>query len=61
MRSFKNFESQCREFKETIHKTEGGVYHKSLRVRITNDLIMEFRGPLVGGYGYVPEPDGGDV
>lgn len=49
---FKEFERQCREFNETTHKTEGGFYHKSLRIRLGPDLIMEFHGPLVGGYGH---------
>ena len=49
---YKSLEDQMREFKETAHKSTGGFYHKSLRVRIGEDLIMEFHGPLVGGYGH---------
>lgn len=49
---FKDFERQCREFNETTHKSTGGFYHKSLRIKIGPDLIMEFHGPLVGGYGH---------
>lgn len=49
---FKSLETQMRAFKETTHKTEGGFYHKSIRLRIGGDLIMEFHGPLVGGYGH---------
>ena len=49
---FKNLETQMKQFKETTHKTEGGYYHKSIRINIDNNLIMEFHGPLVGGYGH---------
>jgi hypothetical protein len=55
--SYKELERQCREFKETSHKSEGGFYHKSLRVRVEDDLIIEFHGPLVGGYGHLPDKD----
>jgi hypothetical protein len=51
---FKELERQCREFKETTHKSEGGFYHKSLRIRVGDNLIVEFHGPLVGGYGHNP-------
>jgi hypothetical protein len=53
---FKNLEDQMKEFHETSHKTTGGFYHKSIRLRVTDDLIMEFHGPLVGGYGHDEEP-----
>lgn len=49
---YKELERQMMEFKETAHRTEGGFYHKSIRMRITDDLIMEFHGPMVGGYGH---------
>ncbi len=49
---FKSLEKQMTEFRETTHKTEGGYYHKSIRLKITDDLIMEFHGPMVGGYGH---------
>ncbi len=49
---YKSLEFQMKEFDETCHKTEGGFYHKSIRLRIGVDLIMEFHGPLVGGYGH---------
>lgn len=52
--AFKELERQMREFRETTHKTEGGFYHKSIRLKITDDLIMEFHGPMVGGYGHNP-------
>jgi len=49
---YKNLEKQMREFAETSHKTTGGFYHKSIRVKVDDNLIMEFHGPLVGGYGH---------
>lgn len=49
---YKNLEEQMRRFGETAHRTEGGFYHKSIRLKITDDLIMEFHGPMVGGYGH---------
>lgn len=48
---YKHLEEQMRRFRETAHRTEGGFYHKSIRLHITPDLIMEFHGPMVGGYG----------
>jgi hypothetical protein len=52
---YKAMEDQMKAFKETVHKTTGGFYHKSIRIKFTDDLIIEFHGPLVGGYGH----DGG--
>lgn len=52
---YKSLEDQCREFKETTHTSTGGFYHKSLRIRVGDDLIIEFHGPLVGGYGHNEE------
>ena len=49
---YKGLEEQLRAFKETTHKSTGGFYHKSLRVKVGPDLIVEFHGPLVGGYGH---------
>lgn len=54
--SYKELERQMREFKETSHKSEGGFYHKSIRLRIGPDAIIEFHGPLVGGYGHLEVP-----
>ena len=53
---YKGIEKQMREFRETSHKSEGGFYHKSIRLKITDDTIIEFHGPLVGGYGHLNEP-----
>jgi hypothetical protein len=49
---YKSLEEQMRQFNETAHTSTGGFYHKSIRLKIGNDLIMEFHGPLVGGYGH---------
>lgn len=50
--SYKDLETQMRSFAETTHKTESGFYHKSIRLRINDALVIEFHGPLVGGYGH---------
>lgn len=49
---YKELERQMREFAETSHETTKGFYHKSIRLRVADDLVMEFHGPLVGGYGH---------
>lgn len=51
--SYKGLEGQMLAFQETQHRTTGGFYHKSIRLRVTPDLIIEFHGPLVGGYGHI--------
>lgn len=53
--AYKAMEQSMREFKETTHTSTGGFYHKSIRFAIGKDLIMEFHGPLVGGYGHSKE------
>ncbi len=52
---YKALQKQMKEFKETTHKSTGGFYHKSIRLTVSNDFIMEFHGPLVGGYGHNEE------
>ena len=48
--NYKDLERQMRSFAETVHTTTpGAFYHKSIRLQITPDLIMEFHGPLVQG------------
>lgn len=49
---YKELEQQMRVFAETSHETTGGFYHKSIRLRVGENLVMEFHGPLVGGYGH---------
>lgn len=49
---YKHLEEQMKAFRETSHRSEGGFYHKSIRLQIDDQLIMEFHGPLVGGYGH---------
>ncbi len=43
---FKELEIACKEFKETIHTTVTGYYHKSIRLPI-GGMSMEFHGPIV--------------
>ncbi len=43
---FKELEIACKEFKETVHKTVTGYYHKSIRLPI-GGMNMEFHGPIV--------------
>ena len=49
---YKALEQQMRAFNETSHKSTGGFYHKSIRLKINEGTIIEFHGPLVGGYGH---------
>jgi len=51
---YKNLETQMKAFEETSHTSTGGFYHKSVRLQIDDDTIIEFHGPLVGGYGHKP-------
>ena len=43
---FKELEIACKKFKETIHTTVTGYYHKSIRLPI-GGMSMEFHGPIV--------------
>lgn len=49
---YKRLEEQMRSFRETTHKSTGGFYHRSIRLKVSDDLIIEVHGPLVGGYGH---------
>lgn len=49
---YKALEEQMRAFKETTHTSVDGFHHKSIRLWVSDDTIMEFHGPLVGGYGH---------
>ena len=55
---YKRLEDQMKAFKETTHKTTPGFYHKSIRLVVNDELIIEFHGPLVGGYGHNPGDQG---
>ena len=44
---YKGLEEQMTAFRETSHKSEGGFYHKSIRLKINPNLIVEYHGPLV--------------
>lgn len=62
---YKCLEKQMRAFAETTHvSTPGPFYHKSIRLQISPDLIIEFHGPTVRGMQeeeqlgrYPPTPD----
>ncbi len=48
--AYKGLEEQMRAFKETTHTaTPGPFYHKSIRLKVGPDLIVEFHGPNVRG------------
>lgn len=48
--SYKDLEQQMRQFQETLHtSTPGPFYHKSIRLKIAPDMIIEFHGPNVRG------------
>jgi len=49
---YKSLQKQMQQFKETTHESTGGFYHKSIRLVVSDGFIMEFHGPLVGGYGH---------
>lgn len=44
---YKRVERQMKEFKETTHTSTGGFYHKSIRLQITDTMVLEFHGSLV--------------
>jgi hypothetical protein len=47
---YKSLEQQMRKVPETTHtSTPGPFYHKSIRLQITDTLVMEFHGPNVRG------------
>lgn len=48
--AYKALEAQMKIFAETIHtNTPGPFYHKSIRLHIGQDLVVEFHGPNVHG------------
>ncbi len=44
---YKFIERQMKEFNETIHDSHDGFYHCSIRLKVSEDLTIEFHGPLV--------------
>ncbi len=44
---YKELEEQLRLFKETVHTSTGGFYHKAIRLKVNDDLTIEFHGPIV--------------
>ena len=45
-KSYKALEKAMREFKETVHTSVEGFYHKSIRLPV-GDATFEFTGPAV--------------
>lgn len=60
---YKRIEKQMCEFNETSHRSEGGFYHKSIRIKITDSMVLEFHGPLVKAAEQSADPNwsGSDV
>ena len=47
---YKALEAQMKKFAETTHtSTPGPFYHKSIRLHLTDKLVLEFHGPNVRG------------
>jgi len=47
---YKDLENQMKLYKETIHTTTPGpFYHKSIRLKVGPNFIIEFHGPNVRG------------
>ncbi len=44
---YKAIEKQMKEFEETTHRTETGFYHKSIRIVLNSETVIEFHGPNV--------------
>ncbi len=44
---YKNVEAQMKAFAETEHGNGTEYYHKSIRIKITDELTYEFHGPNV--------------
>lgn len=50
--SYKRLEQQMKAFKETTHtSTPGPFYHKSIRLEINPQFVIEFHAPNVRGQG----------
>lgn len=48
--AYKSLEAQMRAYAETTHtSTPGPFYHKSIRLKINPQMIIEFHGPNVRG------------
>lgn len=46
---YKALEDQLANYRqfESTHRTVEGGYHKAFRLKVTEDLVIEFQGPLV--------------
>lgn len=50
--NYKALEAQMKTFRETTHTaTPGPFYHKSIRLKISDETVIEFHGPNVRGEG----------
>ena len=48
--NWKDLEDQMKKFKETTHTTTPGpFYHKSIRLKVSDGLVVEFHAPMVMG------------
>lgn len=48
--SYKSLEAQMKAYAETVHtSTPEPFYHKSIRLQINPQMIIEFHGPNVRG------------
>ena len=54
---YKQLEEQIKDLTETTHRTEGGFYHKSIRLKLGDGVYHEYHGPLVGGDEHLREPN----
>lgn len=43
---YKRLEANMRDFKETVHTSVDGFYHKSIRINV-GEIVFEFHGPAV--------------
>jgi len=50
--NYKRLEEEMIAFNETVHTTTEGFYHKSIRLHIDDNTVMEFHGPLVKAVEY---------
>jgi len=44
---YKSLEEAIHAFRETVHTTVTGFYHKSIRLPIGGGNLIEFHGPIV--------------
>ena len=52
---YKRLEADIHDFKETVHTSVDGFYHKSIRLNV-GEIVFEFHGPAVKA-GLLPKAD----